>query len=281
MEMAEPSLAERLGHRPEDRLLIVNCDDLGSSHSANLATLRSMVHGVATSATLMVPCPWAREAAGMLAGLPIGVHLTLTSEYRGYRWRGLTNGPSLHDHEGFFWTTTNLALDRVVAADARAECLAQLETALAWGVDVTHLDTHMNVMQARADLYAIYLDLAAAFRLPVRMFSREETAKQGFRARERAEARGLLFNEHIVWPWPRRTRDVFFEAIPKLPPGVSEIFAHPVQDGEELRAYDTRYADIRAHDAVCLTDPAVADLLDQNDIKRISFRALRELQRAG
>ena len=73
---------------------------------------------------------------------------------------------------------------------------------------------------------------------------------------------------------------MFFEEIPKLPPGVSEIFAHPVQGGEELRAYDTENADIRAHDAVCLTDPTVSDLLDQHNIKRISFRELRELQRA-
>ena len=277
--MGQQSLAERLGYGPEDRLLIINCDDLGSSHSANVATFRSLVDGVATSATLMVPCPWAREAARMLEGFPVGVHLTLTSEYRGYRWRGLTSGASLHDDEGFLAPTTAVALQRVDAADARAECRAQLETALAWGVDVTHLDTHMNVLQARADLYEIYLDLAAEFRLPVRMLSRQDTETQGFQARQRAAARGLLFNEHMIYPWPRRTRDVFFEEIPELPPGVSEIFAHPVLDGEELRAYDTENAHIRAHDAVCLTDPTVSDLLDQHNIKRISFRELREFQR--
>jgi hypothetical protein len=156
--MAQPTLAERLGYRPEDRLLIVSCDDLGSSYGANLAIFRAMVHGVATSASLMVPCPWAREAARMLEGFAIGVYLTLTCEYRGYRWRGLTSGASLHDDEGFLPTTTQLALERVDAADARAECRAQLQTALSWGVDV----------QARTDLYEIYLDLAAAFRLPVR-----------------------------------------------------------------------------------------------------------------
>jgi chitin disaccharide deacetylase len=275
------NLAARLGYGPDDRLLIVNCDDLGSSHSANIATFRSMVYGVATSATLMVPCPWAREAAQMFEGFPIGVHLTLTSEHGGYRWRGLTNGVSLSDDEGFFPNTTKVALRRITEADARAECRAQIETALSWGVDVTHLDTHMNVMQARTDLYEIYLDLAEEFRLPVRMFSQKETEKQAFRARDRAKTRDLLFNEHIVYPWPRRTRDVLFEEIPKLPPGVSEIFAHPVLDGEELRAYDTKNADIRTHDAVCLTDPTVSDLLDQHNIKRISFRELRELQRAG
>ena len=217
----------------------------------------------------------------MFEGFSIGVHLTLTCEYLGYRWRGLTNGASLHDGEGFFPTTTAVALQRVDAADARVECRVQIETALSWGVDVTHLDSHMDVVQARTDLYEIYLDLAEEFGLPVRMFSWEGTEKQGFQTRERAEARGLLFNEYLVYPWPRRTRDVFFDEIPTLPAGVSEIFAHPVLDGEELRAYDTENADIRAHDAVCLTDRTVSDLLDQHSIKRISFRELRELQRAG
>jgi hypothetical protein len=100
--MTQTNLAQRLGYRSDDRLLIVNCDDLGSSHSANVATFRAMVYGVATSATLMVPCPWARKAARMFEGLAIGVHLTLTSEHRGYRWRGLTNGASLHDDEVSF-----------------------------------------------------------------------------------------------------------------------------------------------------------------------------------
>lgn len=278
--MRQPNLTERLGYGPDDRLLIINCDDLGSSRSANVAAYRSITEGIATSATLMVPCPAAHEAARMFEGLPVGIHLTLTSEYRRYRWHGLTGGTSLHDGEGFLWATTKAALERIDPAEARAECLIQIETALDWGVDVTHLDTHMNVLQSRSDLYDIYLDLADEFRLPVRMFSRDETARQGFRARERAEARGILFNEHIIYPWPRRTRDVFFEEIPRLSPGVTEIFAHPVIDGEELRTYDMAHADIRAHDAACLTDRTVAELLECQNIKRISFRDLRALQRA-
>ena len=73
---------------------------------------------------------------------------------------------------------------------------------------------------------------------------------------------------------------VFFEEIPKLPPGVSEIFSDPVLEGEELRGYDTMNADIRTHDAMCLIDPEVSRLLNQHNITRISFRELRELQRA-
>jgi hypothetical protein len=113
------------------------------------------------------------------------------------------------------------------------------------------------------------------------MLSREETEPQGFEARERARARRVLFNEHIIYPWPRRMRGVFFAEIRKLPSGVSEIFAHPVVDGEELRAYDPTYADIRAHDAECLIDPAVSELLEQHAINRITYREPRELQRSG
>src|SRR3546814_2991569 len=113
------------------------------------------------------------------------------------------------------------------------------------------------------------------------MFSAVETERQGFRARARTAARGIAFNEHIIYPWPRRTRDVFFDEIPRLAPGITEIFAHPVMDGEELRGYDARHADIRIHDAACLTDPAVAELLDRHGVKRISWRDLRDARRTG
>ncbi|MGH6957306.1 MAG: ChbG/HpnK family deacetylase, partial [Caulobacteraceae bacterium] len=74
--LAKASLAERLGYGPDARLAILNCDDIGSSHAANLASLEALETGVATSATLMVPCPWAREAAHMFAAADVGVHLT-------------------------------------------------------------------------------------------------------------------------------------------------------------------------------------------------------------
>ena len=104
MEPAK-SLVERLGYDADARLLIINCDDVGSSHAANLACHEAMTSGVATSGTLMVPCAWAREAVDMFAGLDLGVHLTLTAEYPGYRWRSLTGGRSLHDSDGFLPST--------------------------------------------------------------------------------------------------------------------------------------------------------------------------------
>lgn len=279
--MAAPSLAERLGHPREARLLIVNCDDLGVSRAANAAIHRAMTEGVATSASLMAPCPWAHDAATRLRGLPVGVHLTLTSEYPGYRWRGLSGGATLHDEAGFLHATRAAALARIDMAEAAAECRAQIEAALVWGVEVTHLDAYMDVMPGRADLFAALLDLAAAFRLPLRMLPRDMTDRPGFDARAMAAARGIPFPDHMLYPWPHPTREVLMEAIPRLPPGVTEIFAHPVQDGPELRGYDPHAPDLRAADATGLLDSALAALLDRHGVQRIDFRALRELMPAG
>ena len=166
----------------------------------------------------------------------------------------------------------------------RAECRAQIDCALGWGIDVTHLDSHMHAVEARADLFDVYLDLAVEYGLPLRMITPAQSERLGlvrFHSAERAAARGITFNDHLVYPWPRPTRDVFFEELPDLPAGVSEIFAHPVLDGEELRGYGPDNADLRVHDAACLIDPAVRDLIGREGFKPISYRALRELQRNG
>lgn len=270
-----PDLIERLGFDPEARLLIVNCDDVGSSHSANVAAFRAMTYGVATSASLMVPCPWAPEAARMFEGMAVGVHLTLTSEHPGYRWRGLSGAASLCDADGFLPATTAIAVAQEDCEDVRVECRAQIEAALAWGVDVTHIDTHMDVLHASEALFTVYLDLAEEFAVPIRL-----PLRAPFPARELAAARGVLSADHLIYTWPRPTRDVMFEACPCLPRGVTELFAHPVLDGEELRGYDRHHADIRVHDAATLADPDVAALLDQYGIQRMSYRELRTAQRS-
>jgi len=151
------SLAERLGYGPDERVLIVNCDDLGSSHAANIGIEDAIRHSFATSATVMVPCPWAYEAAQRCRELDVGVHLTLTAEYPGYRWRSLTGARSLHNKEGFMPATTREVYANADVEEARAECRAQIAQALAWGVDVTHLDSHMGSVQTDPRFYAITL----------------------------------------------------------------------------------------------------------------------------
>jgi predicted glycoside hydrolase/deacetylase ChbG (UPF0249 family) len=274
-------LSERLGHGPDARLLIVNCDDLGSSHGANTASARAMEAGIATSATLMVPCPWAREAARMFAGADVGVHLTLTAEYPGYRWRQLTGAASLIDKDGFMPATAALFAAQASVADTRAECRAQIEQALSWGVDVTHLDSHMGTVQIEARFFEVYVEMAQTFALPVHAFGRRMNEMLGFGARERAAERGLLFTDHFIDPWGKVTGDVFASRIPALARGVSEIYGHPVEDGPELRGYDPAFPDVRAHDAGVFTDPAIKAMIAASGVTPISYRPLRDAQRGA
>jgi len=280
MADVETSLAERLGYAADTRLLIVNCDDFGSSHAANSAILRALDHGVATSATLMVPCPWARDAVRLAQGRDVGVHLTLTCEYPGYRWRSLTGAKSLHDDEGFMPATVEEVYRRADPAEAFEECKAQIVQAMDWGLEPTHLDSHMGTVQIDPRFFDIYLGLAEEFDLPLRMVSETQDAQLGLQGRARAANRGLLFNDHFISPWPRDTREVIAERIPRLKPGVSEIYAHPVEEGAELRAYDPDHPDIRANDTLVLTDPEVAQFMDTAGVVRIGWRPLRDLQRA-
>ena len=163
------SLAERLGYGPDAKLLIVNCDDLGSSRSANVAIYEALRDGLATSATLMVPCPWARDAAAMYRGEDVGVHLTLNAEWDTYRWGPITHSPSLLDGDGGFPRTVEDVWDHADLDEVRKECRAQLERAIYWGFDVSHLDSHMGTMQLRPEFFDVYLELAVDFQLPLRM----------------------------------------------------------------------------------------------------------------
>jgi len=274
------SLAERLGLAPDARLLIVNCDDLGSSAAANRAIADVMARGLATSATLMVPCPWALDGVQMVRKGGIGVHLTLTAEYPGYRWRSLTAAASLHDDEGFMPATIQEVWAQADLADVRAECRAQIEQAYAWGVDVTHLDAHMGTMQLDPRYHAIMIELAAEYRLPVRMFGRRTEEMFHVPGRDQAAAAGVLHPDFMIDLW-QRPRHTLADRLAGLRPGVSELFLHPVQDGPELRAYDPIHPEIRCGDYAAMLDPSFAAMIADAGAVLIGFRQIRDLQRAA
>lgn len=217
----------------------------------------------------------------MFQGRDIGVHLTLTAEYPGYRWRSLTGAASLHDDDGFLPATMQAAIAKARPEDVRAECIAQIETARSWGVDITHLDNHMGTLHAHEPFFDIYLELAARYRLPVRNIRPQLTGGKAFDMAGKTAAAGVLSNDAILIPWPKATREVWRERLPKLKPGVTETFAHPVEEGAELRGYDQEMPDTRAADAEALTDVAMRALMEAEGIVRISYRPLRELMRAG
>src|SRR5579864_6768072 len=193
-----PSLAERLGHPADAKLLILNCDDLGFCHAANVGVYQALRDGLATSASLMVPCPWARGAAAEYRGEDVGVHLTLNSELDLYRWGPITQAPSLLDGDGGFPRTVTDVWDHADLDEVRRECRAQVERAILWGFDVSHLDTHLGALQSRPEFFDVYLDLAVDFRLPLRLSGAKSQTRIGFPFRSLAADEGVIFPDHLV-----------------------------------------------------------------------------------
>ncbi|MFZ0664318.1 MAG: polysaccharide deacetylase family protein [Acidimicrobiales bacterium] len=277
-----PSLAERLGYSADARLLVINCDDLGFCHAANEATYDALRNGLATSASLMVPCPWARGAAASYRGDDVGVHLTVNAEHDLYRWGPITHAPSLLDGDGGFPRTIADVWDHADLDEVRRECRAQVERAILWGFDVTHIDSHMGTVQIRSEFFDVYLGLAEEFHLPLRLSGAATETQIGFPFRQLADEAGVLYPDNFIFvPGGVGSREVILKAVNSLKPGVTEAYLHPALDSPELRAMAPDWKE-RVDDYVLLTgDPELREAIDREGVQLIGYKPIRDLMRAG
>jgi len=275
------ALADRLGFGPEARLVIISCDDLGSSHAANVGVYDALRRGVASCASLMVPAPWARHAASLYAGEDLGVHLTLNAEHELFQWGPITHAPSLVSGDGGFPRTIDDLWEHADAEEVLRECRAQIERAVAWGIDVTHLAPHLSAITLRPEFFDVYLDLAVEFRLPVRLPSTISEEQAGFPFRRLAAEEGVVFPDHFDHDWRPGSRERVLAAIAALEPGVTEIHVQPVIDTPEVRALSAdAEAWIDDHRLVVDDAAAVRAALADAGATVIGYRALRDAMRA-
>ena len=273
------TLAERLGYGASDKLVIVNCDDLGATYGANVGVYEALRAGMATSASLMVPCPWARDAAARYRGEDVGVHLTLNAEFDLYRWGPITHARSLLDGDGGFPRTVEDVWDHADLDEVRRECRAQVERAIYWGFDVSHLDSHMGTMQLRPEFFDVYLELAVDFRLPLRLSGASTERVIGFPFRRLAAEEGVVFPDQFVHVPGVGSRRVLERALFDLRPGITELYVHPASDSPELRALAPDWAArVDDHDAVT-RDKALLTLAERAGVIFIGWRQLRDLMR--
>ena len=276
------TLAERLGHAADTKYVIISCDDLGSCHAANEGVFDALRHGVATCASLMVPAPWARHAAMQAEPTDdLGVHLTLNCEHESYRFGPITVAPSLLSGEGGFPRHLDDLWEHADPAEVLRECRAQIERAMAWGIDVTHLAPHLSVITLRPEFFDVYLELAVEYRLPIRLPSTISAEQAGFPFRRLAEAEGVWFPDHFDHDWRAGSRERVYDAIRSLRPGVTEIHVQPVVDTPEVRAI-TDMAELWIDDHELVTaDATLRTLLAESGAVPIGYRTLRDAMRAG
>ncbi len=293
------NLAERLGHRPEDRILIVHADDVGVTHAANQAAFEAMEGGSITCGSILVPCPWFAEVAEFCRTHPkadFGVHLTLNSEYPLYRWRALSGreeAPTLYDEHGYLWLTTPEAVANVSPEDGAREMRAQVETALAAGIDVTHLDTHMGTVFFPGFIET-YISLGIEFRLPLFIIkpSRELLESRGMLEFwealqphvKRAEEAGLPILDAILTETlasPPEEKEAYFKGLfAGLEPGVTHFLIHPAKPSDEVSFLGVD-APGRNKDYELFRDRSMRDYVEGLGVHLIGYREIREAYRSG
>ncbi len=273
---AQQNLAEKLGHPKNAKLLIVHADDLGLSHAMNAASIAAFEKKSITSASIQVPCPWFGELAAYARLHPEmdwGIHLTLTAEWKNYKWDGVLSAdkiPSLLDANGHFYATVEDFLKHAKVDEVEAELRAQIKRALAFGIRITHLDSHMGALYATPQLTGILLKLAKEFGIP---------------AFQPANLPGINLDRSVVVvdeahmkyansPATQWNKD--YDAIlQKLKPGLNELIVHLAYNTEEMRAITIDHPDYgsawRQNDFNYVTSPLFKALLRKNNIILVSW----------
>lgn len=288
-QRAAKPLAERLGYRATDRLLIINADDVGMSHAANAATIAGMEKGLISSGSIMVPCPWFEEIAGYARQNPksdFGLHLTHTSEWKVYKWGPVSDRaevPGLVSPQGYLWPDIQSVYANAMPQQAEQEARAQIRKALDGGIDLTHLDSHMGALQYDLRYHAVYRRLAREFDLPIRMGSQDTLASfGGGHLRAELDSDGIVYPDYLIHGDRRPGEEVesyWRRQLAGLRPGVTELYIHPALAGEEMQHITNSWRERDTEYRLFTEDESIRALLKAQGVTAIGWRPLRDLQR--
>ncbi|MFD0958977.1 polysaccharide deacetylase family protein [Paenibacillus chungangensis] len=297
-------LAERLGYHAEDRLLLVNADDYGLCHSVNVAVQEMLVLGAVSSATVMMPCAWAYEAAKWSAHHPqydVGVHLTFTSEWGPYRWGPVTRTgdvSSLVTAEGYFPSDSRSVEETADTAQLKQEMKNQIEMAISLGMSPTHADNHMGSLyglQTGRHFLADVLDVCAEYGLPFRLpryvlqengsIAPPDMQEQARQVAALADAKGVVILDYLVGlPFALGDGETYdalkgemIALLGNLHAGVTELIIHPSKVTDELRSFH-REPEKRGMEHRLFMDEDIKKVLQKEGIRLIKWSELQSLQ---
>lgn len=278
------------------RQIVVHHDDIAANHATNVAFVELFDLGVISSGSIMVPCPWFPEIAEIARRRPdldLGVHLTLNAEFAPYRWRPLTgvSGNGLTDADGYMWRDVKSARNGGLKA-VEAEMRMQIDTALAAGIDVTHLDSHMGTI-AMPEYVEIYMRLGAEYRLPIFLVRDVEgfaaaadhgpdIAKRYADGFDGLVARGNpAFGSFVTSPWGNKgpLEPAYRKILDSCGPGLTWGAFHFDMPGA-IEAYSPGDARMRIDEYAFFRDGRASALYDELGLELVGMRAFRDAMRA-
>ncbi len=306
---AQITYAEKLGYPKGAKVVILHVDDVGMSFDSNEGAIRSMTEGVANSCSIMMTCPWVPGYLHYVKENPTidaGLHLTLTSEWKDYRWGPLTGKsvtPGLVDSEYAFYPSVNEVVLHASAEEVYTEIKAQLNRAKTMGFTPTHLDSHMGTLFAIPSFLEKYIMLGIENNIPVMMpGGRAKLIQQQtrFPDAQMEQLRMLgsklwnaglpvlddLFNESYEWKIADDMADdsaklqkfktsKYIEAIQAIEPGITMIIMH-CTDPTEVFGYISDSGPTRRGDMLAMIDPAFKKALQDEKIILTTWRELKQ-----
>lgn len=286
---AQQTLQEKLGYPKTTKLLIIHADDIGVSHSENEASITAIEKGSVSSGSIMVPCPWMPEIGAYAAAHPnadLGLHLTLTAEWKQYKWGPVlprTEVPSLVDDKGFFPDNSEAVGKNAKPAEVEKELRAQVERAKKFGIEPTHFDTHMGSVLTSVEIAKIYVKLGHEYKVPVLMH--EVMAKAYLKVELKdlgAENNVLADNIIMAAPddYKGGMKNFYTKALKGIGPGLNVLLLHAAHDDSEMKAVTMEHPDYGAEwrqaDYEFFTSDDCRKLLQENNIKVITWKEIRD-----
>jgi predicted glycoside hydrolase/deacetylase ChbG (UPF0249 family) len=276
--------AERLGWPADQRVVIFHADDIGMCYEANQAAQNALSKGLYKSAAAMVPCPWFNEMAAWCVEHPefdVGLHLTLTSEWKYYRWgpmAGRDQVPGLVDSQGYLFRDVAGVARSAKAEEVAAEIRAQLARAKSLGMKPGHIDTHMGTVYVRPDFTQAYLQIAMAEQIPAMVIEMTPKTIAKFKAQgypitdasmklQASYTLPKLDDFHSVGAGKtyEEKRQAFLEQLRLFPPGLHEIIYHPSAETEGLKRITNSWQQ-RVWENQLFSDPVVQQYIKDNGI---------------
>jgi predicted glycoside hydrolase/deacetylase ChbG (UPF0249 family) len=290
----QATYAERLGWPAGTKVVIFHVDDAGMSYDSNRGVIQALAGGVATSTSVMMPCPWVPQMADYLKEHPqtdVGVHLTLTAEWKDYRWgpvAGKPAVPGLVDKQGCLWPDVADVVSHASPDEFEAEIRAQIDRAITLGMQPTHLDSHMGTCFHQSYVER-YIKVGIEKKIPILMFG----GHMQHIGVEAAEFKPLVHMlAETVWqgglpviddlvtqptrgPTYEQRKAELFQLLSDMKPGITQIIVHCTAPTEVFQ-YISSSGQAREAELRLMTDPEVRAFIKDKGIVLTTWRELKQ-----